>query len=89
MTGNPATVPGAREGDPVRSPARWARSPLDYHAHLLLPQGEHPPGVLKARCGALMLSSTPRHDQPPPGLTCADCHLIFLVDSNAGSSRDE
>ncbi len=31
-------------------PGRWARSTLDYHAHLLLPDGDHPPGVLKARC---------------------------------------
>ncbi|MGB6162431.1 MAG: hypothetical protein WBF75_07650 [Pseudonocardiaceae bacterium] len=70
-------------------PARWAQSSLDYQAHLLLPEGDHPPGVLKARRGALMLSNTPRQDHLPPGLTCADCHLIFLVGSNAWSPRDE
>jgi hypothetical protein len=31
--------PGTSSRGPVRSPARWARSPLDYHAHLLLPAG--------------------------------------------------
>jgi hypothetical protein len=89
MNDHPTTRPGAREEHPVRSPARWAQSSLDFQAHLLLPEGDHPPGVLKARCGALMLSSTPRHERPPPGLTCSDCHLIFLVDSNAWSPRDE
>ncbi|MGB6165548.1 MAG: hypothetical protein WCF33_06555 [Pseudonocardiaceae bacterium] len=68
---------------------RWARSSLDYHAHLLLPEGDHPPGVLKARRGVLMLSSATQHETPPPGLTCADCHLIFFVGSNAWSPRDE
>ncbi|MGB6161711.1 MAG: hypothetical protein WCF33_22955 [Pseudonocardiaceae bacterium] len=89
MSDQPATVSGAREGHPVRSPARWARSPLDYHTHLLLSEGDHLPGVLKARCGALMLSGAPRHDQPPPGLTCADYQMIFLVDSNAWNPQDE
>ena len=69
MNGNPATVPDEqRKGHSMNSPARWARSPLDYHAHLLLPQGEHPSGVLKARCGALLTTSDTQHDQPLPGL---------------------
>ncbi|MGB6164380.1 MAG: hypothetical protein WCF33_09790 [Pseudonocardiaceae bacterium] len=70
-------------------PARWAQSSLDDQAHLLLSEGDHPPGVLKARCGALMLSSIPRHDQPPPVLTCADYQMIFLADSNAWNPQDE
>jgi hypothetical protein len=32
MTDHPVTVPGAREGHPVSSPARWARSPLIFLA---------------------------------------------------------
>ena len=36
---------------PVSRPAQWAFSPLDYAAHLLLCDGDHPVGVLKARCG--------------------------------------
>ena len=89
MNGNPTTVPGAREGHPVSSPARWARSPLDYHAHLLLPQGEHPPGVFKARCGALLTMSVTQHDQPLPGLNCQRCRLIFLADSDVWGPREE
>ncbi len=35
---------------PVNRPAQWwALSPLDLHGHLLLPEGRHPKGVLKAR----------------------------------------
>lgn len=33
----------------VSSPARGARSPLDYHAHLLLPEGDHPVDA-RGRC---------------------------------------
>ena len=72
-------------GQPVSRPARWARSPLDYHAHLLLPEGDHPSGVLKARSGALMITGLTQHDQPVPGLNCERCHLIFLADA----PRDE
>ena len=35
-------------------PAHWALSPLDLQAHLLLAEGRHPKGVLKARCGHLL-----------------------------------
>ena len=86
---HPVTVPGAREWHPVRSPARWARSPLDYHAHLLLPQSEHPPGVLKARCGELLTTSVTQHDQPLPGLNCQRCRLIFLADSDVWGPCEE
>ncbi|HWR48348.1 MAG TPA: hypothetical protein VN327_12180 [Pseudonocardiaceae bacterium] len=57
-------------------PGRWARSPLDYHAHLLLPEGEHPQGVLKAQCGAVLTASATQYDQTPGGLTCQRCRLI-------------
>jgi hypothetical protein len=73
----------------VSRPARWARSPLDYQAHLLLPEGEHPSGVLKARCGALLTTGVTQHDQPLPGLNCQRCHLIFLADSNTRGPREE
>jgi len=74
--------PEERRGG-VSRPGRWARSPLDYHAHLLLLEGDHPPGVLKTRCGDLMMTNATRHDQRPPGLTCQRC--VFLADS----PRDE
>jgi len=74
---------------PVTGPARWARSPLDYHAHWLLPDGEHPEGVLQARCGAVMTTSATLHEQPLSGLRCERCHLIFLADAGARGPRDE
>jgi len=71
-------APGARgRRGPVSRPGHWARSPLDYHAHLLLPEGDHPPGVLKTRCGDVMMTNATRHDQRPPGLTCQRC--VFLA----------
>ncbi|MGH3721439.1 MAG: hypothetical protein ACRDRI_21835 [Pseudonocardiaceae bacterium] len=70
-------------------PGRWARSPLDYHAHLFLPEGDHPGGVLTARCGAVMITGLTRHDQPLPGLTCEPCRLVFLADSDTPGPRDE
>ncbi|MGH3867562.1 MAG: hypothetical protein ACRDQ4_15755 [Pseudonocardiaceae bacterium] len=70
------------------SPAHWARSPLDYHTHLLLPEGNHPVGVLKAHCGTMLPMSVTQHNRLPSGLTCERCHLNFLADSNArGSSH--
>jgi hypothetical protein len=89
MNDHLVTVPDERKGHPISSPARWARSPLDYHAHLLLPQGKHPSGVLKARCGALLTTSVTQHDQPLPGLTCQRCHLILLADSDVWGPREE
>ncbi|HWR46699.1 MAG TPA: hypothetical protein VN327_03615 [Pseudonocardiaceae bacterium] len=67
----------------MSGPGRWARSPLDYHAHLLLPEGEHPSGVVKARCGDVMTTSATQPNQPPPGLRRERCHLIFLADASA------
>ncbi|MGH3720096.1 MAG: hypothetical protein ACRDRI_14890 [Pseudonocardiaceae bacterium] len=68
----------------------WARSPLDYHAHLLVPDCDHPTGVLQARCGASLPTGVTQHDQLPPGLKCQRCHLIFLADSNTwGSSTPQ
>jgi hypothetical protein len=38
--------------------SRWAVSTLDYQTHLLeQPAGDHPPGVLKARCGHYLLAT--------------------------------
>lgn len=51
-------------------------------------EGDDPPGVLKARCGALLLSGAPRQDQPPPGLRCAPCQVIFQADATAASRED-
>lgn len=69
---------------PVTLPARWARSPLDSCVHLLVPEGDHPQAALKARCGHLLLAMAHRHDQPPSGLPCERCRLIFIADHAAG-----
>jgi hypothetical protein len=42
----------------VSRPARWALSPLDCAAHLLLSDGDHSPGVPKAGCGHLLAVAT-------------------------------
>jgi hypothetical protein len=59
-------------------PGRWARSTLDYRAHLLWPEGHHPSGVLLARCGEALLTTVTQHEQPPPGAQCENCRLISL-----------
>ncbi|MGH3429553.1 MAG: hypothetical protein ACRDQZ_18630 [Mycobacteriales bacterium] len=48
-------------------PVRWARSPLDHHAHLLPDSGEHAQGGLTARCGHRLpvtaaVDAAPRRD---------------------------
>jgi hypothetical protein len=66
--------------------ARWALSPMDACVHLMVPTGEHPPGVLPARCGHLLPTVVHQHDQPPPGTPCKHCRLIFLADFATGDS---
>jgi hypothetical protein len=65
----------------VTRPARWALSPVDYAAHLL-PDGDQPIGVLKARCGYLL---PPVVTEPPnpTGRKCPRCEAIFLADLDA------
>jgi hypothetical protein len=64
----------------VTGSARWAVSPRDFCVHLLLLEGGHLPGVLKARCGHLLPAAVHQHDQPPPGPPCEPCRQIFLAD---------
>jgi hypothetical protein len=59
---------------------RWARSPLDFHVHLV-PEGDYLRGVLTARCGHELPTAVHRHDQPPPGPPCERYRLSFLADS--------
>lgn len=59
--------------------ARWARSPLDWHAHLVRVEGgEHPAGALHARCGLVLPTGVTQYDERPGGLVCERCWLIFL-----------
>jgi hypothetical protein len=61
-------------------PAPWALSPLDCQVHLLVIAGDLPWGVLKARCGQVLLPPVPRRQQErSPGSahrTCPTCALI-------------
>jgi hypothetical protein len=64
----------------VNRPAHWALSPLDLQAHLLLTEGSHPKGVLKARCGNL-LPLMARQFAELSAHKCTHCHLISLSDA--------
>lgn len=88
MTGHQPSVGhqgGALRADgarPARAsrPWRWVVSPLDLSVHMVLPEGDHPPGGLKARCAAVLSTVVNQHDQPPPGPPCESCRLMFLAD---------
>jgi hypothetical protein len=64
----------------VNRPAHWALSPLDLQAHLLLAEGCHPKGVLKARCGHLLPLGVRRFAEVS-ARKCTDCHLMSLSDA--------
>lgn len=58
---------------------RWAYSPMDCQAHLLVPAGDLPWGVLTTRCGRLLPPGDLRQQQRPPGgahRTCPTCAVI-------------
>ena len=72
--------------------SRWALSPLDHKAHLLLPEGGHP-GVLVAYCGHLLPTVATVHGQPPTGgaahpATCSSKRRSTRRDSD-GSKQQE
>lgn len=56
----------------------WATSPRDGAVHLVS-DGDHTDG-LRARCGALLPTSTHPYDQPPAGPPCEECRLILIAD---------
>ena len=64
----------------MNRPAHWALSPLDLQAHLLLPEGCHPKGVFKARCGHLLPLMVMRFAEFS-ARKCRPCHLMFLSDA--------
>ncbi|HET9118690.1 MAG TPA: hypothetical protein VFN75_11555 [Pseudonocardiaceae bacterium] len=57
----------------MAQPAQWAISPLDLDAHLLVDAGDHPPGVLKARCAAVLPRTAATFDHPPGPRLCPLC----------------
>lgn len=58
--------------DPLTIPPRWALSPLDWHAHAIDADADHPFGLWIARCGHRLLGGTVLHDTPP-GSRCPTC----------------
>jgi hypothetical protein len=74
MSDNPATVPGVHERRPVRISPRWGLSSLDWYAHAIDEDADHPYGVYVARCGhRLLTAATLYEDPPPPGRICLSC----------------
>jgi len=72
-----------------RHPAQWwALSPLDLQAHLLLPEGCHPKGVLTARCGHL-LPLRARQLAEVSARKCTHCHLMSLSDAILSLRRED
>jgi hypothetical protein len=71
----------------VSRPAQWALSPLDLQAHLLLAEGCHPKGVLKARCGHLLPLMVMRFAEVS-ARKCTPCHLVFLSDAILALRRE-
>lgn len=70
------------------SARRWAVSPDDCCVHLL-PEGDHLPSGLTARCGHQLPTAVRQCGQPPPGPPCEGCRLIFLADfALCGMSND-
>ena len=67
--------------------AQWALSPLDLQAHLLLSEGCHPKGVLKARCGHLLPLMVMRFAEFS-ARKCTDCHLMSLSDTILALRRE-
>jgi hypothetical protein len=63
----------------ISSARRWAVSPVDCCVHLL-PEGDHLPSGLTARCGHQLPTTVHQYGQPPPGPPCEGCRLIFLSD---------
>ncbi|MGH4010645.1 MAG: hypothetical protein ACRDTH_21205 [Pseudonocardiaceae bacterium] len=69
-------------------PAQWALSPLDLQAHLLLPEGCHPKGVLKARCRHLLPLMATRFAEYS-GRKCPECHLTYLTEAILSLRMDD
>lgn len=72
MSEHPATMPPAREGQPVDGAPRWGVSSRDWHSHTIDEDAEHPHGVYVARCGQRLIRSTNLYDEPP-GWMCVSC----------------
>lgn len=62
---------------------KWAISPTDGGTHVLLPVGDHPLGMLQARCGHLLPQRVVLHECLPGLLLCVRCLWCYLVPAPA------
>jgi hypothetical protein len=62
---------------------RWAICPTDGRTHVLLPVGDHPLGMLQARCGHLLPQRVVLHECLPGLLLCVRCLWCYLVPAPA------
>lgn len=51
---------------------KWGLSVLDWHAHAIDENADHPIGVYVARCGHRLMMVTTLHESPPSRI-CAEC----------------
>jgi hypothetical protein len=51
---------------------RWGMSPLDWRAHAIDEQAQHPYGLYLTPCGHQLLAITVLHESPP-GRICPTC----------------
>jgi hypothetical protein len=72
MSEHPTTAGCAQGAHPARIPPRWGLSSLDWHAHAIDEDADHPDGVYLARCGQRLFRGTSLHDEPP-GWICLSC----------------
>lgn len=68
-----------RGGEAVSGPPRWAVSPIDLDAHLLLANGDHPPGALGARCGVVLPVLAAQYGEPPGPRLCPRCWVMLEI----------
>jgi hypothetical protein len=71
MSGDLAIVSGTREGRSHAVP-RWGVSSVDWRAHAVDEDAEHPHGVYVARCGHQLRGAATLYDEAP-GWMCLSC----------------
>lgn len=67
---------------------RWAICPTDGRTHVLLPVGDHPLGMLQARCGHLLPQGVALHECLPGLRLCVTCLWCYLVPASAFPPHD-
>lgn len=71
MSGDPAVVPGTREGRSRAAPC-WGVSSADWRAHAIDADADHPQEVYVARCGHQLRGAATLYDEAPDWM-CLSC----------------